>query len=206
VRVVVLGATGATGRHVVTAALTRGLHVVALARRPETLSELAHDNLEPRRADVHDPDTVTAACHDADAVISALGISKGGRVDTLSAGAHAVADAKVPRVAWMGSFGVGASRDRSGRLYEFVQRRVLGAGFADKVAADAIIAGPHSTVFHPVILTSGPPTGRARVVPLDALDRRWRVFPPRVARADVAAAMVAEVENPAHAGLTVAVL
>jgi hypothetical protein len=31
------------------------------------------------------------------------------------------------------------------------------------------------------------------------------VFPPRVARADVAAAMVAEIEHPAYAGLTVAV-
>jgi uncharacterized protein YbjT (DUF2867 family) len=61
VRVVVLGATGATGRHVVTAALTRDLRVVALARRPEALSDLANDNLETRRADVHDPDTVTVA-------------------------------------------------------------------------------------------------------------------------------------------------
>jgi len=204
-RIVVLGATGATGRHVLTTALERGHHVIALARRPDALSGIAHDNLEVRHADVHAPDTVSAACHDADALISALGISGGGRADTLSAGAHAVAGAKPPRIAWMGSFGAGASRYRAGRPYDFVLRRVLGAGFVDKAAADAVIAGPHSTVFHPVILAGGPATGNAHVVPLDALDRRWRLSPPRVARADVAAAMLTEIENPAHAGRTVAV-
>jgi uncharacterized protein len=204
-RIVVLGATGATGRHVLTTALGRGHHVIALARRPGALADLDHDRLEVRPADVHEPDTVTAACRDADAVISALGIGKGGPAGTLSAGARAVTEAGPPRVAWLGSFGVGHSLGRAGPLYEFVQRRVLGDGFADKAAADDLATGPGSTVFHPVVLTSGPATGRVRVVPLDALDRSWRFLPPRISRADVAAAMVTEVESPAYAGSTVAV-
>jgi uncharacterized protein len=204
-RIVILGATGATGRHVVTEALRRGHAVVALARQPSVLADLADDRLEVRRADVHQPGTVTAACGDADAVVSALGISRGGPAGTLSAGARAVAAAGPPRVAWMGSFGVGHSHGRAGPLYEFVQRRVLGAGFADKAAADDLATGPHSTVFHPVILTSAPPTGAIKVVPLASLDRSWRLLPPKITRADVAAAMVTEVEDPAYAGSTVAV-
>jgi len=154
---------------------------------------------------VHDPGTVSAACHDADAVISALGMSRGGRTDTLSAGAKAVTAAQPPRVAWMGSLGAGLSRYRTGRPYDFVLRRVLGDGFADKATADQVIGGPHSTVFHPAMLTSGAATGKTHVIRLDDLDRRWRLLPPRVARADVAAAMVTEIENPAHAGQTVVV-
>jgi uncharacterized protein YbjT (DUF2867 family) len=205
VRLVVLGATGATGRHVLAVALDRGHEVVALARRPEALAEMAHDGLEVRQADVRVPGTVTSACRDADALISTLGMSRKGPYDTLSAGARAVADAKPSRVAWMGSFGVGASRHRAGPLYDFILHRVLGDGFADKAAADEVIAGPHSTVFHPVMLSGGPAAGTARTVPLDVLDRSWRLMPPKVARADVAAAMVAEIEDPAYAGRTVAV-
>jgi uncharacterized protein YbjT (DUF2867 family) len=204
-RIVVLGATGATGRHVVTVALERGHEIVALARRPDALSGLAHDRLTVRQSDVHAPDTVTDACRDADAVISALGPSRGGPAGTLSAGARAVIAAEPPRVAWMGSFGVGHSDGRAGPLYEFIQRRVLGAGFDDKAEADDLVTGPHSTVFHPVMLTGAPGTGAATVVPLDRLDRSWRFLPPRIARADVAAAMVAEAESPAYAGRTVAV-
>lgn len=204
-RIAVVGATGATGRHVVAIALERGHEVVALARRPDALADLAHDRLTTEKADVRVPDTITSACRDVDAVISALGISKGGPADTLSSGAHAVADAKPPRLAWLGSFGAGASRHRAGPLYDFTLRRVLGEGFADKEAADEIVAGPHSTVFHPVMLTGKPAANTTRVVALDALERSWRFMPPRIARADVAAAMVGEIENPAHAGRTVAV-
>ena len=105
----------------------------------------------------------------------------------------------------MSSFGAGASRHRAGPLYDFTLRRVLGDGFADKAVADEVIAGPGTTLFQPVMLTGGPATGKARVVPLDVLDRSWRLMPPRVSRADVAAAMVSEIENPAYAGQTVAV-
>ncbi|MDY7086581.1 MAG: NAD(P)-binding oxidoreductase [Actinomycetota bacterium] len=204
-RIVVLGATGATGREVLAVARRRGHQVVALARRPEALSGVAEGDLEVRQVDVHEPGQVSAACRDADAVISALGIRGKGPAGTLSAGARAVAAAEPPRIAWMGSFGIGASHRRAGRLYEFIQRRVLGAGFADKAAADAIVSGPSCTIFHPVILSGGPETGEITVTPLEQIGRSWRFMPPKVSRADVAAAMVAEVESPAYAGRTVAV-
>jgi uncharacterized protein len=202
-RIVVLGATGPTGRLVITEALRRGHHVTALARRPDALT--VQEGLEVRRADVHEPDTVLAATTDADALISALGTAKQAPT-TLTAGARAVAEAELPRVAWMGSFGVGESRRYSGALYEFIQRRVLGPGFDDKVAADEIVAGPRTTIVHPGMLTNGPATGHASVLPLGSLDRSWRFLPPKVTRADVAAALVREIEEPAHAGRTVAVL
>ncbi|MFI5843225.1 NAD(P)-dependent oxidoreductase [Catenuloplanes sp. NPDC051500] len=203
-RIVVLGATGATGRHVLTTALDRGHDVIALARRPEALSGLAHPRLEVRAADVQAPVTVVDAASDADALISVLGFSRGGPKTTLSDGARAALDAKRPRVAWLGSFGVGASRAHSSGLHEWIQRRVLGpAGYDDKIRADELIAGPDTTIFHPVSLTNGAATGATQVVPLDVLDRSWRVLPPTISRADVAAAMVTEVETPAYAGRTV---
>ncbi|GAB2829351.1 SDR family oxidoreductase [Actinoallomurus bryophytorum] len=204
-RIVVLGSTGPTGRQVLNTALHRGHEVVALARRPDAFSDVAHGSLEIRQADVRVPDTITSACREADAVISALGVRRGAPAGTLSAGAHAVVVAKPPRVAWTGTFGAGASGRRAGLLYDVILRLVLGGGFGDKAIADEVVTGSQGTVFHPVMLTDGPETGKATVVPLDVLDRSWRLMPPKVSRADVAAAMVTEVETPAYAGRAVAV-
>jgi uncharacterized protein len=205
-RIAILGATGATGREVLAAALDRGHDVVALARRPEALSDVRHERLDVKRADVAEPATVTDAVRGADAVISALGISKGGPSTTLSTGAKAVAAAGVPRIAWMGTFGAGATRHRAGLLYDPILRMVLHDGLRDKADADALIAGPGTTIFHPAMLAAGPPTGRAHVVPVDDLDRNFLFMPSKVARTDVAAIMVGEIEAPAHAGRTVAIL
>jgi uncharacterized protein YbjT (DUF2867 family) len=54
-RIVSLGASGATGRQLVTAALNRGHHVVAVVRRPEVLDGLADSNLSVRQGDVQQP-------------------------------------------------------------------------------------------------------------------------------------------------------
>jgi uncharacterized protein len=105
----------------------------------------------------------------------------------------------------MGSLGTGGSRHQAGPLYDLILRSVLRAGFAHKATADKIIAGPDTTVFHPGALTNRPATGHPELVPLGDLMRRWHLLPPRVSRADVAAAMVAEVETPRYAGRTVAI-
>src|SRR3954465_4023582 len=70
--VAVLGATGATGRHVVSTALQRGHHVVALTRRAGTFApqEGLDEVIWPEVADVS---ALTRALPGTDVVISALG-------------------------------------------------------------------------------------------------------------------------------------
>jgi len=69
----VFGATGGTGMQVVGQALDRGHRVVALARRPESIT-IDHPNLQVIKGDVLTPDTAEAVVDGADAVVSALGI------------------------------------------------------------------------------------------------------------------------------------
>lgn len=73
-RITVFGATGGVGRHVVTQALTAGLHVTAYARDPDGL---ATDNPELTviQGQLSDQAAVRRAVSGADAVISALGPS-----------------------------------------------------------------------------------------------------------------------------------
>jgi putative NADH-flavin reductase len=71
--IAVIGATGHTGRHVVTQALARGAHVSALARHPDRLT-IRSDRLTSSATDVLDPAALTDALAGCEAVVSALGV------------------------------------------------------------------------------------------------------------------------------------
>jgi putative NADH-flavin reductase len=73
--VAVIGANGDSGRHIVTALVERGHHVLAVVRRPETVT--ATESVQVRRLDnIYSADIVQEAIQGADAVVSALGSGK----------------------------------------------------------------------------------------------------------------------------------
>src|ERR1700738_3000974 len=71
-RVLIVGATGGTGRQLVTQALERGYAVTALARDPSRL-QVDHPQLTVVQGDVLDAGAVDAAMRGQEAVLSALG-------------------------------------------------------------------------------------------------------------------------------------
>ena len=68
----VVGATGGTGRELVRQALTQGHTVTAFVRNPKRL-QIEHENLRIARGDVMDYASVEAAMRGQDAVLCALG-------------------------------------------------------------------------------------------------------------------------------------
>ena len=68
----IFGASGGTGRRLVEQALAAGHTVTAVVRDPARLP-VRHDRLKLVAADVLDPEAITPAVADADAVLSALG-------------------------------------------------------------------------------------------------------------------------------------
>ena len=72
-RLAVFGATGGTGMQVVTQALDRGYHVVALARRPDAIG-IENPRLRVVAGDVLISGAAEAVVDGTDAVVSALGI------------------------------------------------------------------------------------------------------------------------------------
>ncbi len=112
----VLGATGATGRHVVDAALRRGHEVTALVRRPGSFSP-AERLSEVVWTDLSDEATLASALTGANAVISTLGGAAKGPTtvcaDGIRSAVTAMDQAGVSRLVVVSAHGVAESHDRS---------------------------------------------------------------------------------------------
>lgn len=74
-KIIVLGATGGTGKLVVTMALQKGMKVTAIVRNPAVLN-IENPNLKIVKGDVLVPLTFRSELEGQDAVISCLGISR----------------------------------------------------------------------------------------------------------------------------------
>ena len=79
-KIIVFGATGSLGQHVVKQALEKGHQVSAFTRSKEKLDHLNNPNLTPVLGDVLDNTTIEQAVKDHDAVIIALGDGMKGSV------------------------------------------------------------------------------------------------------------------------------
>jgi uncharacterized protein len=189
---IVLGATGATGSQLTQQALERGHTVTAIARDPSRIALPGTPGLTKVAGDVFDPASIASAISADAIVLSGLGLSKGGQPGVLAAGAAAVIAAGPRRIIWLGAFGTGRSADAAGRLTSTVLGLALKSEIADKVAADTAILQAGGTVFHSGPLSNASVEPLRHTATLAAVPKR--LFPARIGRATVAAAMLDEAE------------
>lgn len=193
----VLGATGRAGRLVVEEALARGWRVRAIARDPAKLP--AREGLEVVKGEVTSASDVLALVTGCDAVVSALGIVKGGRGDICSTGTtHALAAMKqlgIKRyvvVGGAGSQAPGENKPLSGKLINVAMKAFMGDIVRDKEKELALLAQSDVewTVVRPPMIVEGP-KGPVRV---------GEKGPPamKVSYASLAAFLVDEVEAKRH--------
>jgi putative NADH-flavin reductase len=169
VRVLIVGATGGTGRLLVAQALERGHAVTALVRDPSGLG-IDHPRLEILQGDVLDYASVETAVRGQDAVLSALGhkryfyptriLSKGTSNLLRAMAAHGA-----PRFVCETSLGIGDSAGRMGLYYTlFVIPVILPFYFWDKARQERLIAGSDAewVIVRPGVLTDGAKRGSYR--------------------------------------------
>jgi NAD(P)-dependent dehydrogenase (short-subunit alcohol dehydrogenase family) len=197
-RVTVLGATGGTGRHLVTQALARGHQVDAVVRDPARAALPADPRLTVHRGDARDPASIAAAIAPGSVVVSGLGVASKKEAGTLTAGARAVVAAHPARIVWLGAIGTGRSAQTVGRLTARLLRAGFGPEYDDKVTADTTVLDAGGTVLHSGPLTDQADDPGTRALPLSATARRF--FPHRTPRATIARLMLDEAEAPAHPG------
>lgn len=196
-RVVVLGATGGTGRHVVKQAVALGLDVTALVRDPARASVTTRP-IRILTGDVRaDSGALRAAFENQDAVISALGVGQSFKSAGLIALAAplivaAMRESGVRRLVFTSAFGVGSTWQDTPFMPRLFVKTLLRDVYADKAAGDQAIrsSGLDWTIVYPAGLTDGPCTGSARVGERLALSGF-----PRVSRADVAQVLLQQLDD-----------
>jgi uncharacterized protein YbjT (DUF2867 family) len=168
-RLLIVGATGGTGRQLVGQALDRGHEVTALARNPDALA-IQHPRLQVVRGDVLDFQSVDAAVRGQDAVLSALGHRRYfGPTRILSDGTlnllRAMETHGVRRFVCETSLGIGDTAGRMGLYYTlFVIPVVLPFYFWDKARQERIIAESRASwvIVRPGALLNGAKRGLRR--------------------------------------------
>ena len=188
-RVLVVGASGGTGRCVLELGLARGIAMTALVRTPDKLHELR----ERVRVVVGDPTRaadVASAARDHDAVISALGARGPGPSSIHVQGMHALVEAleAAPRRAVMVSAAM-LFHD-AGVLAALLRTTVLRHVARDSREAEELLvkSALDWTIVRPPRLTHGAPTGSWRV----AEGRMPSGWAGAISRADVAECLLAE--------------
>jgi putative NADH-flavin reductase len=193
VRLLVLGASGATGRLFVSAALAHGHAVTALVRDPARLP-LTHERLRVVTGSALDAAQLEPAMAEQDAVVSALGTrARGGRVEIYSASTHvaleAMARCGVRRIVVLSAAGVPGLE--SAAVPPFFRRVVIPllarAEYADMARMEALLAQSDAewTALRPLWLRNGPALGGVRLSVEPFAPTSWGIR-----REDLASAML----------------
>ncbi len=207
-RVLILGATGGTGRELVKQALERGHVVTAFARNPRKVTT-RHERLSVIQGNVLDPISVDQAVKGQDAVISALGHKRWIIPSSiLSEGTRIIVEAMerlgVKRLICETSLGVGDSWGRLGLYYTlFVIPVIVFFYFRDKKKQEEIIreSGLDWVIVRPGRLTNGWKRGEYR----HGLKIGSYIWTVSISRADVADFMLRQLENGGYVRQAVAV-
>lgn len=196
-KILVLGASGPTGRQVVEQGLALGHHITAFVRDPGSIT-VTSDRLRIVAGSVtQDDGTLVAAVRDQDAVISALGRGQSFKSEGLIAASmpnivRALEQQGVRRLVFTSGYGVGETYRDAPFLARVFIRTLLRGVYRDKEVGERLLhqSDLEWTLVYPTGLTDGPRTDAYRV----GVRLQLRGVP-TVSRADVAHFLLSQVTD-----------
>ncbi|MFD1417933.1 NAD(P)-dependent oxidoreductase [Companilactobacillus keshanensis] len=165
-KLLIIGATGPTGRKVIESALELGDTVTAFARHTESLNDI-NDKINIIPGDAILTADLEKAMIGQDAVISTLG--RGGSIHAHNLFTRAAVSivnscnhTEVPRLIWLSSFGVGDTFQDATATQKIAYRTFLRNIYANKKASEQIIHASklNWTIVYPSALTNGSAKGK----------------------------------------------
>ena len=189
IKILILGATGSIGRHLVPQALAQGHEVTALVRDPSKI-EAGRERLHVVSGDALDPAAVDAAVRGQEAVIFSLGRSNHRAPTTMFSDStriliNAMETNGVRRLVYITGIGAGDSRGHGGFLCEkIIFPWFTKETYADKDRQEALIReSPLDWIIvRPASFNHGPQRGNLR-----ALTDLRNITIRSISRADAAA-------------------
>jgi putative NADH-flavin reductase len=208
-RVVIFGASGATGRELVAQALVQRHQVTAFVRNVSRLGPRSSD-VSVVLGDVTDPSAVARAIEGQNGVFCALGAVTPLRRDpALIEGVRQIVDAmdqfRVRRLVYLSFLGVRDGRRQLSAIGRFVVAPLLLHNVvADHEEKEAIIRRSRLewVIVRPPRLTHGPSRGDYRA----GADIRATSLVPRISRADLAHFMLSQLSEDTYVRRTPAVM
>lgn len=193
--IIVFGATGGTGRHVVTQALATGHCVTAVARRPEAV-ETTHERLKVVQGDVLEAETVKRPVVGQDVVVSVLGVHDLQPTTLYSQGIlnimAAMKTAGVRRLLCLSANGLDPGPWWQQHLAKPLLWRAFKHSYTDLVKMETAVkaSGLDWTILRPPRMIDGPHLGRYQTALNRHLTSGWRI-----SRADVADYIVKHLDD-----------
>lgn len=203
--ILIIGATGGTGKQLVSKALELGHYVTAFARN-SSKTKITHDRLKVIEGNVLDIDSLKKAICGQEAVLCALGhkrwfyptkiLSKGTKniIDTME-------NENIKRFICETSLGLGKSIGRMGLYYTlFVIPFILPFYFCDKRKQESVIQSSSLdwTIIRPGALNNKKARGKYR----HGFNIGNWIYTVRISRADVADFMLNQLEENTYVHLT----
>jgi len=194
-KILVFGASGATGHELVKQALLQGHIVTAFARTAAKLT-ITHHNLSVIPGDVVNYKIVADTVKEQDAVISALGAASPFRYDqSVTDGVSNIIKAmerhSVERFIYMSFAGVKDARNKAGFLIRHILSKILATEIRGHETRENIIrrSSLQWTIVRPTTLTNGKHSSQFRSGEEISTNR----FTSTISRADVADFMLRQV-------------
>jgi putative NADH-flavin reductase len=196
-KVLIFGATGDTGRLLVSYGLQQNHGITAFVRHPSKL-KIQHQNLTVVKGDVNNLEIVESALESHDGAISALGAStpfkrnpalvKG--VDNIVKAMHRQ---KVSRFIYQSFIGVSEYRSELGFVFDKLMPLVMSNVIKDHEAKEESIVNSNLqwTIIRCSMLTNGPATRKYR----DGEHLTSPFILPTISRADVAEFMIKQLTD-----------
>jgi len=199
--ILIIGASRGIGLELVKQAIDAGHHVTALMRDKSVFDGHPHKRLKVRQGDIMTRNIVEGACVGQDAVCITVGMVPSSKpVSLFSDGARNVLNgmerAGVKRLLVVTGIGAGDSEGHGGFFYDKVTRPVLLKHvYDDKNRQEELVkvSSCDWTIIRPALLTRTDLTGKYRV-----LTDLTGIKAGKIARADVAHFMLAELEHPQY--------
>jgi putative NADH-flavin reductase len=196
-KLLVLGATGGTGRQIVAQALDAGHSVTAFVRHPDRMP-IRHERLRLAAGDVPGGGPPLGdAVRGQDVVISALGRGRSFNPDGLIERAvpsiiNAMKANHVGRLIFVSAMGVGDTSGDAPFIARLFARLLLRRIYADKLAGEGLLKRSDLdwTIVHPTLLTDGPLTRQYRTGA--HLELRGM---PKISRADTADFILTQIDD-----------
>ena len=195
-KILILGATGPTGQHLVKQALEQHHQVTALVRYPAKLN-IAHDNLSVISGDALDKIILLKALAGQDAVISALGRGQSLKSSDLITKAvnvliPAMSEMRIKRLIFLSGFGAGETLLQASLIQKIIFKTFLKGIYTDKAKAEHVIRSSNLdwTLVYPVKLNNKPATGNFKVGEKFTMNGS-----PEISRADVADFMLKQLSS-----------